>query len=151
GNVINMWFTGLNSIVDCGGSAAIGCAETPGKRIVIDAQALINEATGNGNHPYHRTIAHEMGHNFGLEHTDGTDPQFAFNLMEVPATNPRTGFYDEIGVTRMLLNSDQITTIRGSGLLQTPTDFNGGGGIDVVNVLAGTAFQNIFGNDGNDS
>jgi len=152
--VINMWFTGRDSIKKCGGDpgSIIGCADipfliVPAREIVIDAQLAIHFL---GFSPYSNAIAHEMGHNFGLEHVDRANTS---NLM-APEVDSR--FYDEIGVTRNLLNADQIEEIRNNGffefeLVREASNFNGGPGIDVVSVLAGTAFQNIFGNGGNDS
>lgn len=144
---INMWFTGLNSIVDCGGTAAIGCANTPGKQIVIDAQSIINEATGDGN-PWHRTIAHEIGHNFSLEHVSGAG--FVFNLLEVPATFPRSATYDQIGVTRFLLTGDQIDDIRADAKAQTAADCNGTAGVDLITLNATEACLNIIAQGDND-
>lgn len=142
---INMWFTGLNSIVNCGGVAAIGCASTPGKQIVIDAQSLINEAGAN---PYHRTIAHEMGHSFSLPHVSGAG--FVGNLEEVPATVPRSATYVQIGVTRFLLTAGQVTTIRGDAKAQTAADCNGTGGVDLITLNATQACLNIFAMGDND-
>jgi Metallo-peptidase family M12B Reprolysin-like/PEP-CTERM motif len=83
-SVINMWF--VESIPDCGGAAAFGCGFVSANGIAIADSVF----TFNGGIGRLDTIAHELGHNLGLGHTDlgagGPENLMTSGIRLVPAS-----------------------------------------------------------------
>ncbi len=96
---VNMFF--VDSINWCGttNSAIVGCALVGGNDIVVES------GIAAGSHGT-EVMAHELGHNLGLEHTDGS------GLMG-PSLNGQT-----------TLSPDEVATILLSSLVQTDADGN---------------------------
>lgn len=142
-NVVNAWFAGAGSITLCGvtpGPGIVGCANRPGKRLVIDGPFGANTATNNGLE--NNLFAHELGHNLGLPHITG-----ATNLMD-PFV--RTGQFSAIGNTTFLLSAAEIATVQGDGKVQTAGNLNGTGGNDNLALFPGEAALNVIAGGGND-
>jgi hypothetical protein len=95
---VSMFF--VDAINFCGVAApnVVGCGSTPGSLIALDSSFMLQPEGAN-------TIAHELGHNLGLDHTF---PDNGTNLMN-PTVFATFGF----------LNNAQITSILTSGLIQT--------------------------------
>lgn len=104
--VINLWF--VNTITDCGGSAfPYGCGYVDGNGVAIANSVFAANRID--------TIAHELGHNLGLEHT--TD---ALNLEASGAYRLVPGSIDDVyprGGKRDQLYDWQIAIARSSGFL----------------------------------
>lgn len=98
--VVNLFF--VDTLDSCGGfnTAIVGCAAKPGNRIVVESN-FASGASGT------ELIAHELGHNLGLDHVSATT-----NLMN-PVINGNTD-----------LTSAQVSTILGSSLVQTDVNSN---------------------------
>lgn len=134
---LNMWFTGTGSIDDCGGPGTniVGCANTPGRFLVIDGPFNANSATDNGLEQ--NLIPHEIGHTFGLVHTAPTA-----DLMN---DTVQTDQFAAIGVTNFLLTDAERTTIRDNARSQASAV----NCIGDTNLAAGSACLNVFGQGGN--
>jgi len=94
-NIVNFYF--IDTISACGistGSGIVGCGETPGNNFVVES---LFAAGGFGG----ELLAHELGHNLGLGHLNGS---FLMN----PSLNNNT-----------TLTSGEVNTIRNSSLVQT--------------------------------
>jgi hypothetical protein len=93
-DVVNFYF--IDSINICGGtvsSSIVGCGEFPGNDFVVESSSAAGSFGGE-------LLAHELGHNLGLNHRVG-------GLMN-PSLNNDT-----------ILNNNEVTTIRNSRLVQT--------------------------------
>ena len=109
---INMFF--VDSINWCGStnSAIVGCALVGGNDIVVESGAAA------GSHGT-EIMAHELGHNLGLDHTSGS------GLMG-PTLNGQT-----------TLSADEVATILLSSFVQT--DANGNRFIEIAPILISAA------------
>ncbi|AZQ84862.1 PEP-CTERM sorting domain-containing protein [Colwellia sp. Arc7-635] len=93
-DVVNFYF--IDSINICGGtvsSSIVGCGEFPGNDFVVESSFAAGSFGGE-------LLAHELGHNLGLNHRVG-------GLMN-PSLNNDT-----------ILSNNEVTTIRNSSLVQT--------------------------------
>ena len=101
-NIVNFYF--VDTISACGfiDASIIGCGELPGNNFVVESDWAANTTIPPGGNITTgvNILAHELGHNLGLSHRFGND------LMNGSVR----GFQD--------LNSDEVTTIFGSPLVQ---------------------------------
>jgi hypothetical protein len=98
---VNFYF--VDTIEACGGFDVniIGCGETPGQDFVVESAWAADSTIQPGGISFGvQLLAHELGHNLGLNHRNG---DFLMN----PFIN---GFQD--------LNAAEVTTIRSSQLVQ---------------------------------
>ena len=116
-DVVNFYF--VDTISECGGFNVniIGCGETPGNDFVVESVWAANTTIPSGGNITYgvNLLAHELGHNLGLQHRNGTD------LMN-PFIN---GFQD--------LNAAEVATILASPLVHK--DANGNRFITINPVL----------------
>jgi hypothetical protein len=99
--VVSMFF--VDSVNDCGGSggAFIGCSSLTGNIVAVDSSWAANAHGAYGAW----LLAHELGHNLGLDHVF---PDNGSNLMN-----------QTVSTNFGILTSAQVETILGSGLIQT--------------------------------
>jgi len=94
----------IETISQCGGpaeGATIGCASVPGNTMYLVGDRLLGSIGDE-------LIAHELGHNFGLDHLSSGDPGYSSNnIMRSTISNGRDD-----------LNAGQINTINLSSLIQ---------------------------------
>ncbi len=103
-NVVNFYF--IDTIDSCGGFNVniIGCGETPGNDFVVESVWAADNTVQAGGYSFGaQLLAHELGHNLGLNHRNGN------NLM-----NPFINGYGD-------LNATEVTAIRASSLVQQDT------------------------------
>ena len=94
-NVVNFYF--IDTISACGGfiiTGIVGCGEYPGNDFVVESSFAAGPFGGE-------LLAHELGHNLGLDHLSG-------NFLMNGSLNNRT-----------TLTSGEVSTIRNSPLVQT--------------------------------
>lgn len=100
-DIVNFYY--VDTISECGGFNVniIGCGETPGQDFVVESVwAADNTVPPGGNISFGlQLLAHELGHNLGLNHRNG-------NFLMNPFIN---GFQD--------LNAAEVATILGSPLV----------------------------------
>jgi hypothetical protein len=96
----------VDSITFCGGPGVniVGCGPQPGHTLAVDSAFAASIAVLDGSTNGAIDISHELGHNLGLAHIG--DSMSTGNLMN-PVLNSN------------VLTAAQVTTIRGSGLVQT--------------------------------
>jgi len=106
-DVVNFYF--VDTVDACGGfnTSIIGCGEMPGQDFVVESNWAANTTIPQGGNTSFgvQLLAHELGHNLGLNHRNGND------LMN-PFIN---GFMD--------LNADEVLSILASPLVHA--DANG--------------------------
>ncbi len=92
-NVVNFYF--VDTVDSCGGfnTGIVGCGEFPGNDFVVESSYAAGSFGGE-------LLAHELGHNLGLNHSAG-------GLMNPSLNNSTT------------LTTQEVTTIRASSLVQT--------------------------------
>lgn len=103
-NVVNFYF--IDTIDSCSGFNVniIGCGETPGNDFVVESVWAADNTVQAGGYSFGaQLLAHELGHNLGLNHRNGN------NLM-----NPFINGYGD-------LNATEVTAIRASSLVQQDT------------------------------
>ena len=101
-NVVNFYF--VDTIDSCGGfnTNYIGCGEFPGNDFVVESIWAADNTLQTGGYTFgQQLLAHELGHNLGLDHRNGN------NLM-----NPFINGYGD-------LNAAEVDTILASNLIQT--------------------------------
>jgi len=100
---VNLFF--VDEINECGGEtlpAAIGCGEDKSNHIAVESGFAENKGTGGNPGLGSVLIAHELGHNLGLDHVAD-----ATNLMNATLNG------------QWKLTQDQANTILASGLVQS--------------------------------
>ncbi len=93
-NVVNFYF--IDSINACGSfvlTGIVGCGETPGNDFVVESSAAAGSSGGE-------LLAHELGHNLGLDHANS-------GLMAASLNNNTT------------LTAQEVSNIHSSSLVQT--------------------------------
>ena len=103
-NIVNFYF--IDTLSRCGGVTNvnfIGCGELPGQDFIVESVFAANTTIpAGGNITFGiQLLAHELGHNLGLDHRPGND------LMNASIN----GFQD--------LDAAEVATILGSPLVQT--------------------------------
>jgi hypothetical protein len=115
-NVVNFYF--VDTISACGGinPNIIGCGEYPGNDFVVESVWAADNTPQAGGYTFgEQLLAHELGHNLGLDHRNG-------NFLMNPFIN---GYGD--------LNAAEVNIVLSSSLIQT--DANGQRFIQINPIL----------------